>query len=124
MTSQDGAVSIDKIRERDAKFIPYQSTNTVAHYDRRTLLAEVDRLRLALEKAQKALDSAGIAEAVAARIFEIGREYSTDPHRIEYKVIYQGREVGVGGLAREPFTRYVREGINNYRAAIAAGEEK
>ena len=60
-----------------------------------------------------------LSEAVAERIFEIGREGEYPCHRIEFKVYIDCKEVGVGGLAREPFTRYAREAI---KAALSRGD--
>lgn len=59
------------------------------------------------------LSDTQLAEAVAERIFQIGKEYNRVPHRIEYKIMINGRELAAGGLAREPFTEYVRQAIDS-----------
>ena len=56
-----------------------------------------------------------LAEAVAKHIFEMGTEYGQPCHRIEFKVMLDGREVGCGGLAREPFKKYVRAALASVR---------
>ena len=76
-----------------------------------TVLSETDKATLADD----------LAKAVTARIFEMGAEYGSPCHRIEFKVTRNYAEVGAGGLARGPFEKYVREAI---AAAIDAARAK
>lgn len=101
-------LGVDSVKIEDTEFTALQS-----QLDRETL-------RLASLIQQRDGLSAVLAEAVTKRIFDMGREYGSDCHRIEFKVTYQGQEVGSGGLAVAPFRRYVREAID---AALTPAQE-
>lgn len=67
--------------------------------------------------------TAELADAIAERIFSMGDEPWAKCTRLEFKGRHEVNniEIGLGGLAREPFTTYVREVLD--ASALAARVE-
>lgn len=60
------------------------------------------------------MDNQHLANILARRIFDEGKEPFSVVHRIEFKGFFDGKECGMGGYAEQPLARVLKRLLDEY----------
>ncbi len=69
------------------------------------------------------MDNQHLADILARRIFDEGKEPFSEVHRIEFKGFFEGKECGMGGYAEQPLARVLKRLLDEYLPTQTGGKQ-